>query len=268
MASVTRLPIASSDAPSTTAMKSKGPVTASRAVMVARPPFTLVRAFFTPLVFPAAVSTSTYAFIAIAASLSGEPPRGRAEQQEGGRADRGPEIRAEEGNGREGRAPLLGPDAAIEQAVDERHRLVEEDRRGRPRERGIDEGRVTGVAARPVAHGVVRPAIAGEREPGGRQGAKALVDQMGLEQEHDRGLEPAPVRVLGEGPALLLGEAPAELGGDAVQIPAAHELPREVAGERRHHDAVAPGHGRRGLLERHTVAGGPETVGAQDVDVT
>src|SRR6185369_8240312 len=59
MESVTRLPIASSDWPSTMAMKSKGPVTASMADTVARALLILASAFLTFLVLPAAVSIST-----------------------------------------------------------------------------------------------------------------------------------------------------------------------------------------------------------------
>ena len=42
-------------------MKSNGPVTASRLTTVDAPPLIWVSSFFTDLVFPAAVSMSTYA---------------------------------------------------------------------------------------------------------------------------------------------------------------------------------------------------------------
>src|SRR3989441_3458668 len=61
ISSVTRRPMASSVVPSTTAMKSNGPVTASRLTTVDGPPLIWVSSFFTDLVLPAAVSMSTYA---------------------------------------------------------------------------------------------------------------------------------------------------------------------------------------------------------------
>src|SRR5437867_4058431 len=60
--SVTRRPSASSVEPSMTAMKSYGPVTASRFTRPAVEPLSLPRPVFTDFVLPAAVSISTYAF--------------------------------------------------------------------------------------------------------------------------------------------------------------------------------------------------------------
>src|SRR5438034_1741740 len=82
ISSVTRRPTASSVGPSTTAMKSNGPVTASRLTTLDTPPLIWVSSFFTDLVLPAAVSMSTYArmpfpVFVMAASLSACSSRAR-----------------------------------------------------------------------------------------------------------------------------------------------------------------------------------------------
>src|SRR5207247_6245269 len=58
---------ASSVGPSTTAMKSNGPVTASRLTTVEPPPSIAASSFFTAFVLPGAVSIRTYARIFFAA---------------------------------------------------------------------------------------------------------------------------------------------------------------------------------------------------------
>src|SRR5206468_4685277 len=63
ISSVTRRPTASSVGPSTTAMKSNGPVTASRLATVESVPWIAASSFLTAFVFPGAVSMRTYARI-------------------------------------------------------------------------------------------------------------------------------------------------------------------------------------------------------------
>src|SRR5207237_10057602 len=70
ISSVTRRPMASRLGPSTTAMKSKGPVIASRWTIVEAPPLRRPSACFTDLVLPGAVSMRTYAFMPLRGALA------------------------------------------------------------------------------------------------------------------------------------------------------------------------------------------------------
>src|SRR5439155_24713695 len=80
-----------------------------------------------------------------------------------------------------------------------------------------------------------------------------------------RGLPPAAVGVLGERRALVVGERPSERSPDLLEIPAAQELPGEMAGERRHRHAMPSRDDRRSFFERGEVAGPAVAVGDQDV---
>src|SRR5436309_4327367 len=123
--------MASSVGPSTTAMKSNGPVTASRLTTVDGPPLIWVSSFFTDLVLPAAVSMSTYArmrfpvFVMHASSA-----RGRAER----RRQRGRERRAALHEPRpldvHSRAPFVGVVGRIEARDERRARPLDPERQG------------------------------------------------------------------------------------------------------------------------------------------
>ena len=72
------------------------------------------------------------------------------------------------------------------------------------------------------------------------------------------------MQVVGEGAPLVLRERTAQGGHDARQEAASQELPREIARERGHGDAVAPGDRGRRLLEGHEVSGPAVAVGNED----
>ena len=73
------------------------------------------------------------------------------------------------------------------------------------------------------------------------------------------------MRVLGERAPLLVAHRAAQPRLDLRRVTAAHELPGEVTGERRHDDAVPARDERRRLLQCREVAGPGVTVGDEDV---
>ncbi|OLD38963.1 MAG: hypothetical protein AUI57_04980 [Candidatus Rokubacteria bacterium 13_1_40CM_2_68_8] len=64
---------------------------------------------------------------------------------------------------------------------------------------------------------------------------------------------------------LVVGQGPPERRRDLLEVPAAEEVPGQVARERGHRHAVSSRDDRRGLLERREVPGPAVAVGDEDV---
>ncbi len=160
--------------------------------------------------------------------------------------------------------------AGLEPAVEQRPRPAPWPRPGGPRgppsrtrgrrapgrPRSPDRRRASGSSARSRLQ---------QRIARRRQVPVAGVHQVRAQQEHQRGLPPATVGVVGEGAPLVGRERPPQRRLDAREVSPAEELPRHVARERGHRDAVAARHDRGRLLEGDQVAGPGVPVRYQDV---
>ena len=171
---------------------------------------------------PALASSSTIGGVAIAPGRCCDRARPRAPSEAtapiatptvAARAT-GQKLVRKNGSAKNGERPSAGPDGAVEESVDQRHRLVHEHLDGGPRERRVGEGGVAHVALAAVSQRVVRHDALGERVARRRQRAVGRVDEIGAEQQHQRRLPPAAVGVVGERAALVVGQRPPERGLD------------------------------------------------------
>ena len=188
-----------------------------------------------------------------AAPAHAEPGRaGRHDDARG--ADPSPEIGAQERHPEEWRSAIRGAETAVEHAVHEVHGLGHQHLdRGLCEDR-VGERRMPDVPLSPAPQGVVRHDPLCERVASGRQLAIRVIDQIGAEHQHQRGLPPAAVRVVAESPALFVGQRAAERRLDLRKVTAEEELPRDVAGDGRHRHAVASRDESRSLLERREMS--------------
>ena len=154
---------------------------------------------------------------------------------------------------------------AVEEAVHERHRLVQQHGAGGRGEGGIGQGRVSDVSGLAVLERIVPDDAF---RPGVGLGGKVTigaVDELGTEQEHHGRFPPAAVRIVAEGLPLDVGERATQRRLHLVGVGAGEKAPHEMAAERGHGDPVAPAHHRGGFVEGGQMSRATVPVGDEDV---